>query len=452
MIRRWQDAPGALAVAWLARTGPLIPVLAAIVLGLWRGGEKSIWLDEAVSVAIARLPTLDMLLYLWRNELHAAPYYVLLHPWLAIGEGEAAVRALSVIFGVLAVLATYAIGRRYGVGLPAALILAVLPTFIQYEQEARGYTLLMAVSAMATLLFLRMVERPALTRSALYVGIAGLAIYVHPLAALVIAAHVLAVLLFQPPTERRRLLAVFLPVGLAWLPMVRFALANRDRVSWIPPATPELVTEHLLVLGGGLLVSLVLLALIVAGARRDALLLWLLVPIVGTLAISLVVQPTFQARSLVSVLPAAALIAARSRPALIALLVAVSLGGVWSWYEHGQKEDWRAIAAHVSSQVEPRDGIVFAPPYLRVPFGYYARVGIPIYPSADWAEHDLARTAFDPSLMAAIDRIWLIEGHGVPMPDEVRGALDGYSPVSSRGFDVHGLKVTLLARLGPAGP
>ncbi|CAN5635064.1 hypothetical protein BH23CHL7_BH23CHL7_00190 [soil metagenome] len=50
-----------------------MPVIVAVVLGLYRAGEKSIWLDEAVSVSLARLPTTDLLLYLWRTELHAAP-------------------------------------------------------------------------------------------------------------------------------------------------------------------------------------------------------------------------------------------------------------------------------------------------------------------------------------------------------------------------------------------
>jgi mannosyltransferase len=433
-------------------SGPLIPVAVAVVLGLWRAGDKSIWLDEAVSVAIARLPTLDMLVYLWRNELHAAPYYMLLHPWLVLGQGEAAVRALSIIFGVMAVLATYAIGRRYGVGLPAALILAVHATFVQYEQEARGYTMLMAASAVSTLLLLRLLDQPTLRRALPYVALAVLSIYVHPLGALVIAAHGLAVLVFGPPGQRLRLLAVFVPVAVGWLPMLRFALLNRGRIDWIPPTTPELVAEHLLALGGGLLVSSILVVLLVLGARRDPLLLWLVLPIVGTLAISLLIQPTFQARYLVSVLPAAALIAARNRAVLVVLLVAASLWGTWDWYEHGEKEDWRSIAAHVSAEARPSDGIVFAPTYLRVPFGYYARVGQPLYPSASWQESDLAQAGFDEQRTADSTRVWLIEGHGVPLPEHVRQALADMVPASRRDYALHGLSVTLLIRTEAAGP
>ena len=214
---------------------PAIPVLIAIVLGLYRIGDKSIWLDEGVSVAIARAPTAEMVHYLRTIELHASPFYIVLHPWTFLGTSEAAVRSLAVVFGVVAVLATWAVGRRYGVAFGAALILSVTPVFIQYEQEARGYTMLMATSALSTLLFLRLTERWTWVRALLYVLSGGLLIYVQPIGAFVVVAHGLAVLFFRPRTEWRRLLPLFVPIIVLWVPMIRFAMRSGDRIAWIQP-------------------------------------------------------------------------------------------------------------------------------------------------------------------------------------------------------------------------
>ena len=62
---------------WMS--GPLIPVVVAGALGIVGIGDKSLWLDEAFSAAVARLPTLDWSAYLFHNELHASPYLPI--PW-----------------------------------------------------------------------------------------------------------------------------------------------------------------------------------------------------------------------------------------------------------------------------------------------------------------------------------------------------------------------------------
>ena len=57
--------------------------------------DTPLWLDEALSVNIARLPVGDIPAAL-RLDGHPPLYYVLLHGWMAVfGEGNAAVRALQ---------------------------------------------------------------------------------------------------------------------------------------------------------------------------------------------------------------------------------------------------------------------------------------------------------------------------------------------------------------------
>lgn len=415
----------------------------AVVLGLWSLGTQSLWLDEAFSVAAARLPTADLLALLWTSEMHASPYYLSLHVWLWFGDGEAVVRALSVAFGALAVFATFHVGKRYGVGWPAALILAVFPYFIQYEQEARTYTMFVAGSAISSLLYLRLVERWGIARAIAYVVAAALMIYIHPLAAMVVVAHAIHLLL----VVRRPLpqaLAVYATVGLCWLPMVRFAMSHSGKIAWIPPTDVDRSVNALLYLGGGSLVAGVLLVMLALGMRRDLPALWLIVPIVGVFVMSVLVQPVLEPKYMLGVLPAAAVIAARNRPAAIGVLVALSLVGVVNWYEHGQKADWRSAAAWVASDVQAGDGVVFAPTYMRMAFGYYARVGDPLHAARSWSAPDIGGGPTDLAGIHGRQRLWLVEGHGRELPDDVRTALAVFRVVETRDFGGAAVRVSLL--------
>jgi mannosyltransferase len=168
--RRWQE------LARRLTSTPLIPVVVAVVLGLFRIGDKSFWLDEAYAYALAHLPIRPLLSALWGHELHGSPYYLSLHVWQWLGSSEGFLRSLSVIYGAIAVFFLFHVAKRYAVAFPAALTLAVFPFFIQFEQEARAYTMLLAGTAVSTLLFQRLVERPSSLRAGLYIAAAALMI------------------------------------------------------------------------------------------------------------------------------------------------------------------------------------------------------------------------------------------------------------------------------------
>lgn len=429
----------------------------ALVLGLIGLGTKSMWLDEAFSVEVAGRELSDLLDFLTRQELNASPYYLVLHGWLAFGTGEAAVRTLSVVFGVVAVLATYAIGRRWEIGFESALVLAVSPFFIRYEQEARAYTMLVAWSAVATLGYLRLVERPALGRALVYALLAASVIYVHPLGALVVVAHGLATL--ATPVRRAKLstgrwIALFGAIGLTWLPMVAFAVTHREKIAWIDPVTPAVLVEDLVALGGGLSAAIVLVLLVaIRAGRAPLLLLWLIVPIAGTVAISLLVQPALQAKYLISSLPAAAILAAMNRRAVLAALIALSLVGVGDWYVNGYKDDWRGGVAWMALRVEPGDGVVFAPEFMRIAFVFYAHPAEPGGPAAPWSlvAGASADAPLNPSAIPGHSRIWLIEGHGGVAPASVTRALAGYDRSLSADFGANAPHISLYLQR-PAGP
>src|SRR3954449_10040467 len=103
------------------------------------------WIDEGLSVGIADRPLGDIPEAL-RKDGSPPLYYMLLHFWLDVaGRGEAGVRALSLLFALLAVPAGYWAGRAvWGTakaGWFAALLMAFNPFLAQYAQEARMYSM-----------------------------------------------------------------------------------------------------------------------------------------------------------------------------------------------------------------------------------------------------------------------------------------------------------------------
>ena len=236
--------------AMRARVGAIAePALLGLItaaLGLYGIGDKSLWLDEAYSYAsVINSPRIFLSLLLSR-DLDSSAYFLALKPWLLFGSSEASLRSLSVVFGVIAVLATYAIGRRYGYGFAAGLLLAVSPFFVAYMQEVRTYAMFVAWSALSTLAFLRYREGPGWLRAIAYVVLAGTMVYVHPMGVFVIAAHVLSLGFDAYQTREWRRLAIYIPVVIAWLRSCpsrwpttsRFRTCHRSRLpAWATPSS-----------------------------------------------------------------------------------------------------------------------------------------------------------------------------------------------------------------------
>jgi uncharacterized membrane protein len=120
----------------------------AVVSGLiLRFASRSpMWLDEALTVNIARLPVGSIHDAL-RHDGHPPLFYLLLHGWMQIfGEGSGAARALPGLFGVITIPLAFFVGRRRGgpiLGWLTAAIVALSPFAVRYSDEARMYSLVM---------------------------------------------------------------------------------------------------------------------------------------------------------------------------------------------------------------------------------------------------------------------------------------------------------------------
>ena len=120
------------------------------------GLESGYWIDEGIAVGIASHDLLDIPSTL---VMDGSPplYYLLLHGWMAFfGETEAATRALSLVFALIAVPVAYWAGnavfdRRTGV--IAAVFMAACPFLNYYAQETRMYSLVAVLSLLASASF-----------------------------------------------------------------------------------------------------------------------------------------------------------------------------------------------------------------------------------------------------------------------------------------------------------
>ncbi|HLG71067.1 MAG TPA: glycosyltransferase family 39 protein [Chloroflexota bacterium] len=140
-------------------------LLAGFGLRVFFLSQQSLWLDEAYSVFYARQGLAGIA---GQQQADPLPYFVALWGWIqGAGEGEYAVRYLSVLFGVLTIPLLYklvrAAGGPRGAALVGAGVLALSAFHIYYSQEARLHILAGLLAALIGWTLLRAVQtnRPA---------------------------------------------------------------------------------------------------------------------------------------------------------------------------------------------------------------------------------------------------------------------------------------------------
>jgi 4-amino-4-deoxy-L-arabinose transferase-like glycosyltransferase len=259
-------------------------VLAAIVaIGAvlrWHSiGAGSIWIDEAGSLTLARMPFGEFLRTLWQYEANMSLYYALLRVWLLLGTSEAWVRSLSALFGVLSIPAIYVLGRRLfseTTGLLAAAFLAANMFHVWFSQDSRSYTLAVFLVILSLLFLDRALEDPE-DRGAwvAYVAASVLAAYAHFFAVLTIGAAWLAV---GPRRARslglHRVALVLVSIVILLLPLAAFiALRDQGQLNWVPPTTWGVVAWTIVIISGlnplGLLLVFVGVGLALWTSGRD---------------------------------------------------------------------------------------------------------------------------------------------------------------------------------------
>ncbi|MEE6261630.1 glycosyltransferase family 39 protein [Plantactinospora sonchi] len=155
----------------------LLVVAAGLVPRFW--STSPLWLDEAQSVAISRLPPAELLTAL-RGDGAPPLYYLILHGWIAlVGTGDTAVRALSGLFATAALPLFHLLGRRRGAG-PVTLVLAAAnPWLVRYATEARPYALVVLLVLLGVLALAAVHRRPGPVSALALAVVTGLLLLTH---------------------------------------------------------------------------------------------------------------------------------------------------------------------------------------------------------------------------------------------------------------------------------
>lgn len=409
------DRPPDRSSGWLAA----IVVLAA-VFRFWDLGGHSLWFDESATVHFSKPAPWD----LWGEDTHPPLYYLAMHFWMLLGDGEWWLRFFSVLFSLGTVVAVYFAGRSLGgvrVGLLAAAWVAVSSFEVRYAHEARMYALLSFGVALALAGLIPLLRdpagaalRPRVQAWGLYIAGTVIAVYAHNMGALwPLAASAAALVVFagQPAwgaiarnwIRANGIVLLIWAIYWPWLFMQAAGVlsgfhfdqpsANRvlSDVGWIHfgqfmTATPWQIA------GTALGSVAVLVGLISLGARLGvALLLLALLPLLFTLLAGLL-QPLYVNRVLIwAGLPSALLAAAgvdwlwrrsaQLRPVAVVLLVAVLAlrgNGMIDRLANIEKSDWRGTMTLLAAQLRPGDVVALWPGHERLSWDYYAgRIAMP---------------------------------------------------------------------------
>jgi mannosyltransferase len=374
----------------------------ALVLRLLFLGRDSLWIDEALSIAKARLPWPEFLGFVMRYDPNMPLYYSLLHLWLNVGDSEFTIRLLSVIPAVMTIPILYLLGARlFGprVGLLSAFFLALNAFHLNHSQEARTYSLLVLLVTTSSLCFVRAVEEPSRRTWTWYALVSALAVYSHMFGALVPVAHGVA-LLFRRVREVpwKQAVGAAAAIGLMLVPL-GVALLTRDvwELGWYDrePGLSSIVRRFYVLTGGILPLVVYGVASLLATERAvrawiagwgspqawrlGFVYAWLVVPVALAFGVSFY-SPVFISRYLIVVLPALVLVAAlgvaalpsrQSLAAAVAVFVAVAGQSVAAYYAEPPVENWRDATRYVLSQAREQDAVIIYTALTRPGFEYY---------------------------------------------------------------------------------
>lgn len=227
-------APPAPRALHLLRLGALAILLLAFGLRVHWLGVQELRGDEAFGYFFVQrdyaeivAATIDL------QEPHPVASYFVLKAWLAVaGDREVALRVPSAWFGVLAVALLLRLAQRIGLprgpALLAMLLLALSPYALWHAQDARMYSMSLALTTATVWLGVETLQRQRVTWGLAYAATAWLALHTHYYALFVLVGlnfFVLTRAIFVPRTRAN--LATWLlwqmAVGALYLPWLASA-------------------------------------------------------------------------------------------------------------------------------------------------------------------------------------------------------------------------------------
>ncbi len=454
--RRWERVLEALLLA-------IALGATAVGVALRFTGPRALWLDEALTVNISRLP-LTRLFDALRHDGSPPAYYLLLHYWMGIfGTGTRSVRALAGVCSLVTLPVGWRLGSAVG-GRRAAVALVVVlacnPFALRYGTENRMYSLVMLLATAGCLALVRTLQRPTLLRLVGFGVVCGLLLLTHYWALYLVAG--LGVCLFLASWRGRikahaRLALVALCGGgllfLPWAPSFLFQVQHTG-TPWATPMGPSMFLWTLGEFAGwarrpgialfvlycvllGVLLVAVVLRLVPAGRRVTDVIGWrravpgarfappavllFFVTLGLALAGGLMAGAAFAYRYSSVVLPLVVLLVAlgiaavdRSRlggATAAAILAAVAILGTVTGSEEilAQRTQAVVVAAQIAANARPGDVVAYCPDQLGpavsrlLPDRLLTQVTFPRFDDPqriNWVDYGKVNSAANPGVFA----------------------------------------------------
>lgn len=216
-----KTSPGETRALWALPSAVLILGLG---LRLYYLNHQSVWYDEIFSISVSHRPLREMTQYLVKDFVQPPLHYYILHFWFElVGFGTYQSRLLSVVFGTLAIIASYSLanyffGRR--AASIVALLLAVSQLGVMYSQEARPYAQLLFLLPCCAYLFMAALRTGRAGPWWGFVCTATLIVYTHYYGFFAIAAFLIFAFLYRKryPVPVSRWIGGFLLALVLYLP------------------------------------------------------------------------------------------------------------------------------------------------------------------------------------------------------------------------------------------
>jgi hypothetical protein len=204
----------------------------ALVLRFIGLAEGDFWADEiATRGAVVDQTPGDTLLLVQSGEGAPHLYYLLAWAWAHIfGSGEAGLRSLSAIAGAFVTPVAYVTLRQVGLrteALIAGALVAVSPLLVWYGQEARMYSLLTLVTAVALLFFVRLLVNFS-ERALIAWSIACVAALLTHYFAIFTVIGMAALLIYRHRIRWQLITLALLPTAVAAFSLLPTFAAQRD--------------------------------------------------------------------------------------------------------------------------------------------------------------------------------------------------------------------------------
>lgn len=372
------------------------------VLRIYHLDYNSFWLDEAATHVFTQQSLGDYWQLLSNlGEVHPPLFYIVEKITLVFGTSEFLYRLFPALFGIATIPLFYIIGKKM-LGCPVGIIMGALITFspfhLQYSQDARMYTMLLFITSIALIFYLKAIKSNTITYWILFGLASAIVVWTHFMAFILIGALILYSIYYLVKGKKSpvNLMVSMVVMGVLLSPLlfiIKGLFFNRigSAPTWGYTGDLFIVKSVILLFSNNSISFLFLAILFCLGST------WLFFEyrerfcfIIFIVAVSIVtgfilsyrmpidpryfifLLPFFYALMASAVLPF--LQKFREKPVLIifiAILICVWAPQLYGYYENPINEDWRSASLFVKNTAKSGDFLVIMPDYNQLPFDFY---------------------------------------------------------------------------------